>query len=332
MRSGVLLKATSLLALCVACYGAPAAAAEISLAQPAACTSEEELAFRVERTLGHPIAEAGGPRFLVHIQSTPHGFGARLQLSDESGAASGQRSLVESTCDGLVRALALAIVLAIGSRHEAPASVATATESSAAPTSLPPSEPSAEDTVGTVLSRSDATGPGIVGLAWVVADTGSLPAAGLGVAVGAELVWPSFSLRALGLLLPEREGNVDRTDPASPGAEIGLALGSLLGCLSIATGQHAIQLDACAGWEVGQLAGQGTRVQTPHQNGTLWSAAHIDLSGRWPLLDAGLGVELLIMAAAPLTRDEFILREIGSVYRPASVVGRAGLGLSWTLD
>jgi hypothetical protein len=179
---------------------------------------------------------------------------------------------------------------------------------------------------------ASGTGPGFAGLAWVVADTGSLPAAGLGVAVGAELAWSSFSLRALGLLLPAQEGSVDPTDPASPGAEIGLMLGSVLGCIPIATGQHAIALDACAGWELGQLSGQGTGVQTPHQNGTLWSAARIDLSGRWTLLESGLGVELLITAAAPLTRDEFILKEIGSVYRPASVVGRAGLGLSWTLD
>ncbi len=345
MRSGALLKATCALAVGASGYSLPAAAAELSLAEPAACTSRDELVFVVERRLGHSLAEAGGQRFVAHVQTASRGFAARLDVSGEDGAASGQRSLAEATCDDLVQALALAIALAVGSRPDA-AESATPRAPSTDPGSLPSTEPGpgeaprptsseaaehALDEVGPTLDTPES-GPGFAALTWMVADTGSLPAAGLGVAAGAELAWSGFSLRVVGLLLPGKEGSVDPTDPASPGADIGLASGSLLGCLPIATGQRKIQLDACGGWEVGQLSGQGTGVQNPHRNGTLWSAARLDLSGRWVLLESGLGVELLVSAAAPLTRDEFVLKDIGSVYRPANVVGRAGLGLSWNLD
>ena len=37
--------------------------------------------------------------------------------------------------------------------------------------------------------------------------------------VGVSVAWPALELRAIGTLLPEREGNVDAFDPASPGAD-----------------------------------------------------------------------------------------------------------------
>jgi hypothetical protein len=40
-----------------------------------------------------------------------------------------------------------------------------------------------------------------------------------------------------------------------------------------------------------------------------------------------LAVELGMTVAVPIWRDEFVLEEVGSVHRPAAVVGRASLSL-----
>jgi hypothetical protein len=159
-----------------------------------------------------------------------------------------------------------------------------------------------------------------------------MPAPALGVAAGVGLAWPAFELRVLGTLLPERQQDIDPRDPASPGAEVGLVTGSAMACAPLALNASLIALRACAGWELGRLAATGTRVTTPHQTATFWSAARLDFAARWAWGTGPLGLELHLSALAPLTRNEFILEDIGSVYRPANVAGRASLGLTWSID
>lgn len=324
---GVACAASLVLVFC-----ARASAAELTLQgpAPASCDAIGDLPFRVERALGRPMGPAEGPHFVVSIEPAGVGFGARLEVSDTAG----QRTFTALTCDELIDTVALAIALAIGAVPDAAPLEPDASAAMAAPEpvvapALP--APGQQDTASRPEETSEP-GPSFVGMGWVVADTGSLPAPGLGVAVGAALAWPALELRAIGTLLPEREGNVDTFDPASPGAEMGLITGSLLACTPVAVNLRAFALAACAGWELGRLSGRGTHVGTPHQKGTLWSAARLDLAARWALPLGSLGVELLITAAAPLTRDEFILKDIDTVYRPASVVGRASLGLGWAIE
>ena len=58
----------------------------------------------------------------------------------------------------------------------------------------------------------------------------------------------------------------------------------------------------------------------------------VDLAGHWLLPDTPLALTVLATAAAPLTRDDFIIKDVGSVHRPANVVGRLGVGLMLELD
>jgi hypothetical protein len=191
---------------------------------------------------------------------------------------------------------------------------------------------SAPDAASELASDDEMLGPKLAVSAWLLGDTGTLPAMGWGLGVGARLGWPGFELRALGTLLPEREGTIDASDPSSPGVEIGLLAGGLLACLPLALNDAPLELSACAGGELGALSGSGTRVSTPYHQRTLWAAARFDVVGRWALPHTALAIEALITVAAPLSRDEFVLRNIGSVHRPESVLGRAGLGLCFFID
>ena len=91
----------------------------------------------------------------------------------------------------------------------------------------------------------------------------------------------------------------------------------------------AEQAAAAVGGELGQLTGTGTRVPVPHERHRPWAAARLDLAARWPLPSLPLGLELMVTLAAPLLRDDFVLKDLGTVYHPPNVLGRAGLGLGW---
>jgi hypothetical protein len=309
----------------VLAHALPSGAAELRMTEPAVCGDESELTFRVERARGQALEPTPEPRFEVSIAPAPPGFAARLEVHDaDVGEAAGRRSFSARSCDELLDTLALAIALALQSRQPpVPASVV-----------LTEPQPSMRDAAGSPAApaASAAPGPALVALGFLVADTGSLPAPTLGAAAGAGLAWPGFELRVIGTLLPERQEDIDRNDPESPGAKLGLVTGSALACAPLALNAPLIALRACAGWELGRLAASGTGVTTPHHTVTFWSAARLDFAARWASMTGPLGLELHLSALAPLTRNEFILEDIGSVYRPANVTGRASLGVTWSIN
>lgn len=309
---------------------APGAAAGLTLADPALCTSADELAFRVSRALGQPVASVAGPEFAVSIRAVRAGFQAQLQTGATQGGAARERHFSAATCEELTDSVALAIALALGSSASAEPPAALELEVEATPPPAPPA-PDA-DRASEVPAATDSTAPGprVALLGWLMADTGSLPGAGLGVSAGAGLAWSMLELRALGLFLPPREGHPDGGDASSPGAELSLWAGALLACAPLSDPARQLQVLACAGWELGQLSGTGTQVATPHESSTLWSAGRIDLGAGWLIPGSPLALELLASVLAPLARDEFILKGIGAVHQPASVVARAGLGLGWS--
>lgn len=304
----------------------PALAAEIELDAGAGCVDRDELAFQVERALGRPLAEVSDARFLVRLRPAQSGFRAELAISRAPGEAPrGFRSLAATTCDELTQQAALAIALALGGDAGAEPS-----EVLGPPASPPPTAPVEERRPA--ASGLATSGPALAASAWIIGDTGTLPSMGWGLGVGAELGWPGFELRALGTLLPEREGTIDASDARSPGAEIGLLAGGVLACLPVALHEAALALSACAGGELGALSGDGTGVSTPYHQRTLWAAARFDVVARWALPHTAVAIEALVTAAAPLTRDEFILKDIGRVHRPESVLGRAALGVRLSID
>jgi hypothetical protein len=310
------------------CWAGRVEAAELVLNEPAACITADELSFRVERALGMPLGGAEAVQLSVHVQAEPSGFGA--QLGVVRAGVRGERALHAPSCEELSESLVVAIVVAIGAEESPPPPPPAPPPPAAPPSTTAP--PAAEEAPPPSAAPESGAGlgPSIVGSAWMIADTGTLPAPGIGAGVGVTLGWPRLQLRAVGTLLPEREGNLNAS-AGSPGASIGLLAGSAMGCVSLGSFPSWVALAACAGWELGQLSGSGTHVSTPYQQSALWSAARLDLASRWALTSV-LSLELQLTAVAPFTRDAFILKDLGSVYRPASVLGRLGLGLGVAID
>jgi hypothetical protein len=315
--------------------GGAASAAELRLGEPSVCVTVEELSFRVERALGQPLAQAAPLELLVSAaHREPSGFSARVEIS-EAGIpdSAGSRSFSATRCEELLDTLALALALAIGSRSaRAEPSPNDAAGGAAPPLTVAVVEPpvKAQDALVPPDDGSRAPSFGVRGE--LVLDTGSLPRGGAGLALGAGLAWPAVELQLLGTLLPPRESRIDVADPESPGVELGLVAASLSGCVPLAANGSAVAVAVCVGWELGMLSGQGTRVDDPHHQRALWSAGRIDLAASWRIPNSPFQLELRVSGLAPLTRDDFILGDIGSVHRPAAVVGRAGLGVRWEIE
>jgi hypothetical protein len=331
--------ASCLLVLAVMTLASRADALELEFSKPSPCPTEE-INFRVEQAIAQPLASIAGPTFHVSIEHARIGFVGRVGTPRQSGdaIASSERRVTASSCDELVDTLALTLVLAIAGQRDANA----ASNRASAPHSLDasgnlahgaaPSSPvpgTAEDIVENAArpAAPGAPGPHLAAFGAVVADAGSLPSVGAGIAVGVDLAWPALELRAMGMVLPGAEGSVDPRDPASPGAELGLVAGGLLVCAPLSARAVGASLAACLGAELGRLSGHGTRIETPHSSTTWWSAPRADVGARWALPVPWLALELGVTVAAPIWRDEFVLQGVGSVHRPAAVIGRASLSL-----
>jgi hypothetical protein len=309
--------------------GAPALAraAELELHDGASCASVEELSFRVSRALGQPIEAVGDRRFVIDIRRDARGFHAQLSTSGTPPVnTSSSRELNAPSCDEVVDALALAIALASSSAPQS--NEPPRAHASPAPTA-PPDVPAANTDTPSPTLESPAPSSAHAGVDLVaLADTGSLPGAGFGAAVGARFGWPSLELRAQALLLPARETVIDASDPASAGGSLSLIAGALSLCTPLS--EARVEVSACVGAELGRLSGTGTRVAAPHERHRPWAAARLELGARWPLPSLPLGLELTLTLAAPLLRDAFVLKDLGTVHQPPNVLGRAGLGLVWS--
>jgi hypothetical protein len=165
----------------------------------------------------------------------------------------------------------------------------------------------------------------------VVGDAGSLPETALGVAFGVELGTQRWQLRALGTLLLDQHHQLGSSGPA-PGAELGLATGALSACTLSVSSLPPLEVLGCAGWELGQLSGAGRGVPNPRQGTKLWSAPLLGGGARWHVPGTAFRLGATVDLAAPLGRDEFVLRGVGRVHRPGSIVGRVVLGAALTLD
>lgn len=321
-----------------------AASAELSWQGSAGCPDREELVYRIERALGGPIARSAPLRFRVQVTPSRSGVDARLEVSGGATQAAKERVVSAPDCDKLVDAVALTVALALGAaQSEASAEgKGTALSTSALPPA-PPLEPTPPAAANVSLSDDDApavaaerhAGPVPSVSLWLLGDTGSLPSAGLGAAFGLELSWRRLQLRALASLLFEQhtEANVTREPLPGPGADLGLALGSLGACAApYGTFRSPRFVALCAGWEMGRLSGAGTGVPQARSGGALWLAPRVELGALWSLPGTQLRLGGFLAAAAPLGRAEFILEELGRIHRAATVVGRAALGAVWVLE
>lgn len=344
-------RAFGLALLSASCVGLarPARAAELVVSGPALCPDTAELAYRVERALGTPLDAAALLRLHVRFEAAGSaGYRAWLAVESPDGAMpSSERELKARECGPLGDAVAVAIALALGAseagREASPSSEPAAREPSARVPSgtgasiepAPGGEPAGPSRAAAALEQAVPSAepapeerarftPALTLSA--VGDAGSLPGVGVGMGVGAELGWERLALRATGTLFLDRHVALPGAGATGLGADMGLALGALSVCSTLLRAASAAAF-VCAGWELGRLEAIGTGVLTPRREGTLWSAPRVDAGVDWAAAGGPLRLVAQVTAAAPLERDDFYLRDLGSVHRPPAVAGRLSLGV-----
>lgn len=321
-----------------------AQAAELSAHGPAACPDVAELTFRVERAISMPLGHAAPLRFAVRFEAEAAGYAAQLEVAGgQSVEWAAARRFSAADCSRLGDAVGLAIALALGAQASldpaaadapvAPAAVVqspalTSQPESARPVLDAPAAPGLRDEPMPALADSPEPTLLPVLAAALIADSGSLPAAGLGLSVAAELRLRRLVLRVGGLLLFDQQAALRRPELPAAGAELGLALGSVALCtVAFGNARAAVATLFCGGWELGRLEGMGMGIPQPRRGSALWTAPRLDAQLSWAPFAGPVRLVAQLMAAMPLQRADFFLRDLGSVHRPPVVVGRAGLGL-----
>lgn len=338
-------------------FAAPALAAELSVTGPDACPSAGELASRVERSLGVALAESAPLRFEVVFEAPAApdaGYTARLRAraratpDASSSEVTATRVIRARDCGRLGDAVGVAIALAIRSPEPAPSGVTQADPAAGAPAAPAEGAPTrfatgrgaaavggasvAHDQPPSAAPRSEARALSPVLAAFFFADSGSLPSAGLGLGLAAEVRTPRLAFRVQGALLFEQHVTLAASEGAF-GADMSLVLGSASACWSPLGGFRAnLAAFACAGWELGQLTAEGTGVNAPRRGAQLWTAPRLDGGVSWALGSRWLRGTLQLSALAPLKRDDFFLRDAGTVHRPPGAVGRLAIGVDITFD
>jgi hypothetical protein len=311
-----------------------ARAAELRVSAPEPCAEAAAIRAQVESLIGRPLAEVERVDFDVAITARPGGdFMLTLRISErEAGAEAGTRELLGASCAEVSDAAAVAIALAI-TGDEAPLAQRLAAEharataaATAAPPELPPPAPAPVVTAAPAPARAAEPSPRWFAVALGgVLDGGTLPALAPGAQLELVAGLGAFSLRVYGGALAPQEASLPGSDA---GAELGLLLGGGLLCGERAF--TALRMLACAGAELGALSGQGKMIAEPEERSVLFGALRADV---------GAGIELqpslwLIArggVAVPLARREFQINRGMTVHRPASVAGRALLGLELRL-
>lgn len=334
---------------------ARANAAEVTWQAPDVCPDIAELRFQIERRIAMPLSHAASLQFRVTAAPARRGFSATV--ASEGGSAPRQRVLEASDCARLADLVAVTVALALGvasvdesdasgldeanaangsglADGAAPATAASTNEAGAGATAALANASAGEGDRRAMEQTSEAPlrGDGWTRALslWILADAGSLPRPGAGVAIGAQLERSAFQLRALGTLLFDQHAGLPAVGGVRPGADLGLVAGALSACISpFERGASGLAAVTCAGWELGRMSGQGTAVQQPREGSAWWSAPRIDAGASWAIRASGLELGIMLTLAAPLVREDFVLSELGSVHRPPVAVGRVALGLNW---
>jgi hypothetical protein len=328
-------RAFLVLASVIAGASTPARAAELAAQGPVECPDAAELTFRVERAIGMPIARTPPLRFSVVFEAAGS-YTARLAVERRDPPARSARVLGARACKELGDAVAVAIALALGSEQRLgsvaaePAPLEAARVDGAAPER--PTSGIADAADGAAAPEADSAPTFVPALAvTLVGDAGSLPGVGLGVGLGAELRGPRVALLAGATVLFDRHVALPAASGPEPGADMRLMLGSLSACtVPFGTSSSNPAAWLCAGWELGRLEAIGTGIREPRRAGALWSAPRVDVGLSVNAGTAPVRLFTQLTAAAPLNRDDFYLRDWGTVHRPPVVTGRLALGIDVT--
>jgi hypothetical protein len=307
---------------------------------PQGCPSEAAVAAEVTRLLGPSSVRPPRPvEATVTVTRVGEGFAAHLETTSSAGVRA--RDLHGATCAGVGDAVALILALAIDPAHVvAPergglAAAAGASASASAPPvaptpppAAPTASPSAPPITPPAAPIAPPTPPSAPRLQLALAlgpvlDVGSvpIPAGGVAGALGASL--GRARLDAGLTALPARAGHV--TAGAAAGGDVSLVAGSLAASYALVDAAP-LALGPSLGLELGRLHAAGFGVAAPGDGSILWATPSLGARGSLAL-GSHLAVTLALAAGFPLARPNFVLENVGAVFRPAPVVGRAALAL-----
>ena len=336
-------------------------ALELRWQAPESCPTEAEVIKKVERQLGRPLDSAPSAVAANAVVSRATDGHFQVQLQTVVRGQARDRALGGSSCEALGDAVALVLAFLIdpdtAAAHaagavEAPTRAGSTESTAGAPvapseaiapvqviapvasstslaqpesrrTSLPktPLTPSAMPPATSESAPSRR--PPWLARALVGVDSGVLPSATSfgGIALGRAL--GALSLEVSGLGFAPRERVISST-PVSRGGKFQLwELGAAAGYRLLS---RSVELAPFLGVESGTVHGSGFGVAQPKQARGLWLAATATLRARYRLLP-WLGVAADVGAALPLTRPEYELDNVGTVYQSNFITFRGATGL-----
>ena len=302
-------------------------AAELSVDAPASCVEPSALADEVSDLIGKPIASVADVDFRVQISEGPRRrWRLRLEMvgrrpnDDGTTAIRGNREIEGATCAELAEAAAVAIAVSVRSMMPeasaaGPRRPTASEEATPAPNvTAPPAPPSPGGSPRQAVPWRPA-----VALA-LATETGALPNTGFGVDVEAALRRGGLQVLAFGTWFASQ----DTIGAGNTGGRFRLVLGGGLACFAPQRGRWTGL--ACAGFELGRLAGTGISVARPATGALFWRAPRADL-GVTVALGGSAALIVRAGAAVPLSRPEFVLDGADLVYRPSRLAGRLTTGL-----
>lgn len=291
---------------------------------PADCQDDGTLEQEIERIIGDSAdADANESiRVRAKVERQPDGNWL-VQLQTQTGAVTGERTLVGATCAELRRATALIVALMINPNVRVEPSPAVSTPPKRTDTPPPrPVRPPAPEPLSPAASTQEPLsfwlGAGLMG------GIGVLPGASAGVqlAVGLELGALVIELNG-GAWLPRDKQSDDSTSNLEAGGEFDLQEANLFLCYR--AGDSA-SLGACAGGGARHMSGTGFGVSDPGEADGTWAAfvarvfADLPLSSRWSARPS-------LNAEIPFRPPTFTLAGVGDVHTPRPVAAHLELAL-----
>jgi hypothetical protein len=293
-----------LLALALALFAL--ARAEIVRAEP--CPAEAALRERVVRQLDDPTA-LSSTELAITVEELDGRY--RLTLDTEHEGAHGTRVFEGVSCEEVVDAGALLLVLMLDQERSEASSVPAPAPRAALPTPAP----------APPRRRAHATLR-----AAVLGELGYLPRAGVGAELAVGVALRRARIELTGLWLPDV-----RSEREPDGARVAIGLWTArLGYCQRLLGRR-VALFGCLGLELGQAHGQGLGLTQERERTYLWSAGHGGLRASFAL---GRSFALLLepALAVPFARRRFVSVDASGapserLHTPAPVSGRLAIAL-----
>jgi hypothetical protein len=311
---------------------------------PGGCPNGVEIVDRIETLLGVRIADLA-PEPIVARGSVRKIGELRYELTLETHQRDQRfaRSMQAPSCAELSDAGALVLALAIdptlaerqarGSAGTEPGTSALPTEAPPAPGTEPKPSPEAKPPVETLDTKDPAEEPPPPrpppppsGPVWsarieLVLDIGSVSDVSFGPRADIGLDFGAFRLELGALWLPPARTYLPDDER---GGAIDLIVAQADACYLPFRGDF--ELEGCAGLEFGRLHGAGFGTASEEDGSGPWFGAGASALARGKATSA---LSVVVSAGAVLVPQdtEFVLENVGTVYRVPLVVGRFGLGI-----